>query len=48
VDDPDKFTSLYFEAVKKAGVRALVSKAGEAWVTKEIRLKISTCLKTPT
>lgn len=26
VDDPDKFTSLIFEAVKKAGVRALVSK----------------------
>jgi hypothetical protein len=26
VDDPDKFTSLIFDAVKKAGVRALVSK----------------------
>lgn len=26
VDDPDKFTALIFEAVKKAGVRALVSK----------------------
>ncbi len=26
VDDPDKFTSLIFEAVEKAGVRALVSK----------------------
>ena len=26
VDDPDRFTSLIFEAVKKAGVRALVSK----------------------
>ena len=26
VDDPEKFTSLIFEAVKKAGVRALVSK----------------------
>lgn len=26
VDDPDKFTSLIFEAVAKAGVRALVSK----------------------
>ena len=26
VDDPDKFTSLIFEAVKNAGVRALVSK----------------------
>ena len=26
VDDPDKFTTLIFEAVKKAGVRALVSK----------------------
>jgi len=26
VDDPNKFTSLIFEAVKKAGVRALVSK----------------------
>ena len=26
VDDPDQFTSLIFEAVKKAGVRALVSK----------------------
>ena len=26
VDDPDKFTSLIFEAVKKSGVRALVSK----------------------
>ena len=26
VDDPDKFTSLIFEAVKKAGIRALVSK----------------------
>ncbi|MCJ1475180.1 hypothetical protein MMC13_003840 [Lambiella insularis] len=26
VDDPDKFTVLIFEAVKKAGVRALVSK----------------------
>ena len=26
VDDPDKFTSLIFEAVQKAGVRALVSK----------------------
>ena len=26
VDDPDKFTSLIFEGVKKAGVRALVSK----------------------
>ena len=26
VDNPDKFTSLIFEAVKKAGVRALVSK----------------------
>jgi hypothetical protein len=26
VDDPDKFTSLIFEAVKQAGVRALVSK----------------------
>lgn len=26
VDDPDKFTSLIFEAVKMAGVRALVSK----------------------
>lgn len=26
VDDPDKFTDMIFEAVKKAGVRALVSK----------------------
>lgn len=26
VDDPDRFTALIFEAVKKAGVRALVSK----------------------
>lgn len=26
VDDPDRFTSLIFEAVKKAGIRALVSK----------------------
>lgn len=26
VDDPDKFTAMIFEAVKKAGVRALVSK----------------------
>ena len=26
VDDPDKFTSLIFEAVEKAGIRALVSK----------------------
>jgi hypothetical protein len=26
VDDPDKFTKMIFEAVKKAGVRALVSK----------------------
>lgn len=26
VDDPDRFTSLIFEAVKKSGVRALVSK----------------------
>ena len=26
VDDPDQFTTLIFEAVKKAGVRALVSK----------------------
>lgn len=26
VDDPDKFTAIIFEAVKKAGVRALVSK----------------------
>ncbi|KAF7862026.1 hypothetical protein EAF04_007906 [Stromatinia cepivora] len=26
VDDPDKFTEMIFEAVKKAGVRALVSK----------------------
>ena len=26
VDDPEKFTSLIFEAIKKAGVRALVSK----------------------
>ena len=26
VDDPDKFTALIFEAVKKSGVRALVSK----------------------
>lgn len=26
VDDPDKFTALIFEAVKKAGIRALVSK----------------------
>ena len=26
VDDPEKFTSIIFEAVKKAGVRALVSK----------------------
>ncbi|KAI4219514.1 MAG: hypothetical protein LQ349_008331, partial [Xanthoria aureola] len=26
VDDPDKFTTMIFEAVKKAGVRALVSK----------------------
>ena len=26
VDDPDRFTSLIFEAVRKAGVRALVSK----------------------
>ena len=26
VDDPDQFTSLIFEAVKKAGIRALVSK----------------------
>jgi hypothetical protein len=26
VDDPDKFTTLFFQAVKKAGVRALVSK----------------------
>lgn len=26
VDDPDKFTSLIFKAVKKAGIRALVSK----------------------
>jgi len=26
IDDPDKFTTLIFEAVKNAGVRALVSK----------------------
>ncbi|KAI9671979.1 MAG: hypothetical protein M1817_002289 [Caeruleum heppii] len=26
VDDPDKFTNMIFEAIKKAGVRALVSK----------------------
>lgn len=26
VDDPDRFTKMIFEAVKKAGVRALVSK----------------------
>ena len=26
VDDPDQFTKLIFEAIKKAGVRALVSK----------------------
>jgi UDP:flavonoid glycosyltransferase YjiC (YdhE family) len=26
VDDPDKFTKMIFEAVKQAGVRALVSK----------------------
>ncbi len=26
VDDPDKFTKMIFEAVEKAGVRALVSK----------------------
>ena len=26
VDDPDKFTDMIFKAVKKAGVRALVSK----------------------
>jgi len=46
VDDPNKFTFLIFEAVKKAGVKALVSKGWGVLVIKTTHLTTSTCLRT--
>jgi len=46
VDDPDKFTKMIFDAVKQAGVRALVSK-GWGGLGDDDALKAFTCWTTP-
>jgi hypothetical protein len=47
VDDPDKFTKTIFEAVKKAGVRALVSKGWGGLVRLILILKCYPFIKEP-